>query len=76
MATKINIMKFLQEADGYAEIEKRPVPPKPALYLMQMRSRAHQPALPRIRLPIRIDPRDYSEPLPVKIILLKPDSEA
>ena len=75
MATKIKMMKFLQETEGYAEIERRPVPPKPALYMMQMRQRAFQPTLPKIRLPIRIDPADYALPVPVKIILLKPDSE-
>jgi hypothetical protein len=70
------MLKFLQETEGYAEIERRPAPPKPALYMMGMRPRAYQPALPRVRLPIRIDPSDDGLPAPVKIIFVKPASEA
>ena len=36
MATKIKMLKLLQEADALAEVDRRP--PKPALYMMQMRS--------------------------------------
>jgi hypothetical protein len=71
MATKIKMLKLLQEADALAEIDRRP--PKPALYMMQMRSRNFQANLPRRRLPVRIDPEDYSLPRPVPIILLKPE---
>lgn len=71
MATKIKMLKLLQEADALNEIDRRP--PKPALYMMQMRARNHQAHLPRRRLPIRIDPEDYSLPRPVPIILLKPE---
>ena len=74
MATKIKMLKLLQEADALAEMDRRP--PRPALYMMGTRTRAFQPSLPRRRLPIRIDPRDYSLPIPVKIILLKPEDEA
>ena len=73
MATKIKMLKLLQEADALAEIDRRP--PKPALYAMHMRARNFQASLPRRRLPIRIDPMDYTLPNPVKIILLKPDSK-
>lgn len=71
MATKIKMLKLLQEADALDEMDRRP--PKPALYMMQMRSRNFQANLPRRRLPIRIDPQDYSLPKPVPIILLKPE---
>ena len=74
MATKIKMLKLLQEADALAEIDRRP--PKPALYMMQMRTRNFQASLPKRRLPVRIDPRDYTLPSPVKIILLKSGSEA
>jgi hypothetical protein len=70
MATKIKMMKLLQEADALAEVDRRP--PRPALYMMQMRPRTFQPSLPKRRLPIRIDPRDYEVPAPVQIVLLKP----
>ena len=70
MATKIKMLKLLQEADAMAEIDRRP--PRPALYMIQMRPRTFQPSLPKRKLPIRIDPEDYALPVPVKIILLKP----
>jgi len=74
MATKIKMLKLLQEADALAELDQRPS--RPALYMMQMRPRTFQPSLPRRRLPVRIDPRDYSFPTPVQIILLKSKRKA
>ncbi|HEX4265429.1 MAG TPA: hypothetical protein VH597_13920 [Verrucomicrobiae bacterium] len=74
MATKIKMLKLLMEADANAEIDRRP--PKPALFLMHIRTRNFQPALPKRRLPIRIHPEDSAEPTPVKIILLKPETQA
>jgi hypothetical protein len=74
MATKIKMMKFLTETDAAKEIDR--VPPKPALFLMQMRTRSFQPALPKRRLPIRIYPGDQTEPAPVQIIFLKPAQKA
>jgi hypothetical protein len=68
------MLKLLMEAEANAEIDRRP--PKPALYLMHMRTRNFQPALPKRRLPIRIHPEDSAAPVPVKIILLKPDAKA
>ena len=73
MATKIKMLKLLQEADAMAEIDRRP--PKPALYMMHIRPRNHQPSLPKRKLPFRIDPEDYAEPVPVKIVLLKTDEK-
>jgi hypothetical protein len=74
MATKIKMMKFLTETDATKEMDR--VPPKPALFLMHMRTRAFQPALPKRRLPVRIYPGDHTEPAPVQIIFLKPASKA
>jgi hypothetical protein len=74
MATKIKMLKLLMEAEANAEIDRRP--PKAPLFLMNMRTRNFQPALPKRRLPIRIQPEDSAEPTPVKIILLKPDTKA
>jgi hypothetical protein len=74
MATKIKMMKLLTEADALKEIDR--VPPRPALFLMQMRTRSFQPALPKRRLPFRIHPEDSAEPTPVQIIFLKPEPKA
>jgi len=74
MATKIKMMKFLTETDAAKEIDR--VPPKPALFMMQMRTRSFQPALPKRRLPIRIYPGESSRPEPVQIIFLKPAAKA
>jgi len=74
MATKIKMMKFLTESDAAKEIDR--VPPKPALFLMQMRTRSFQPALPKRRLPIRIYPGDSEPAAPVQIIFLKPAPKA
>lgn len=71
MATKIKMMKLLTEADALTEVDR--CPPKPALYLMQMRPRTFQPSLPRRRLAIRINPED-SLSNPVPIVFLKPDT--
>lgn len=71
MATKINMLKLMQEINGMAEMNRRPVP-QPPLYPMQLRPRTFQPALPRHKLPIRIDPRDQAPAgAPVKITFLK-----
>ena len=74
MATKIKMLKLLQEADALAELDRRP--PKPALYMMHIRPRNHQPSLPKRKLPFRIEPEDYQDPAPVKIIFLKPDPKS
>jgi len=74
MATKIKMLKLLMEAEANAEIDRRP--PKAPLFLMNMRTRNFQPALPKRKLPIRIHPEDSTQPTPVKIVLLKPDEKA
>jgi hypothetical protein len=67
------MLKLLQEADAMAEVDRRP--PRPALYMMPTRPRTFQPSLPRRKLPIRIDPQD-ALPVPVPIVLLKPETKA
>jgi len=74
MATKLKMIKLLMEADAQAEIDR--VPPKPALYFMQMRPRTFKPSLPRRRLPIKVNPKDFSEPVPVQIHFAKTHSKA
>ena len=74
MATKINMLKLMQEINGMAEMNRRPAP-QPPLYPMQLRPRTFQPVLPRHRLPIRIDPKDQGTvAVPVKITFLKPST--
>jgi len=68
------MMKFLTEAEANKEIDR--VPPKPALFMMHLRTRSFQPALPKRRLPIRIYPGEHDQPAPVQIIFLKPDQKA
>jgi hypothetical protein len=74
MATKIKMMKLLTEADATKEVDR--VPPRPALFMMNLRTRSFQPSLPKRRLPIRIYPGDTSKPTPVPIIFLKPEAKA
>ncbi len=73
MATKVKIMKMLQEIRGFAQITSRRPPAKlPGLFLVQIRSNAARTNLPRKKV---IIPVDLKEPLdiphPVKITHLK-----
>jgi hypothetical protein len=70
MATKVRLMKLLQEVRGMAEItNRRFVPKPPMLYLMELRARSVAAAASTSRrLVIRVDARDIAEiPDPVKI---------
>ena len=75
MATKIKMMKLLQEMHAFAEIGRKNPAPKPSpLYLLQLRSHL-QSSRPRRRLAIRVDLRDsLNLPNPVKITHIKPAS--
>ena len=56
MATKVKMLKLLQEIRGFAQISNRRPPPRsPGLFLAQMRSHIFQAAPPRRKLSIRID---------------------
>jgi hypothetical protein len=73
MASKIKMMKLLQECHGFAAMDQRPSPQSPAFCIPQLRPRAFQASLPIRRLNILVDPRDQARPeQPVKIIFLKP----
>jgi hypothetical protein len=78
MATKLKLMKFLQEIRGYAEItNRRPMPRPAALYLMQLRAQAVEVAMPRRKLPITVDLKKNPDlPHPVKITHVQPGTAA
>jgi hypothetical protein len=69
MAKKMNLMKFRQEIQGYAQItNRRPALRPSVLYLMALRERAAKVAAPRRRLAVVSDPDASARaPLPVKI---------
>ncbi len=62
MASKIRMLKLLQEIRGFAEIAKRrPAPRLPGLVLMQMRSHIVQATLPKRKLSVQMDVQDHPE---------------
>jgi hypothetical protein len=69
MATKIKVLKMLQEVKGYAQItNRRPAPRPPMLYLMQLRAHPAPADLPKHRLTIETDTKAFANgPLPIKI---------
>ena len=75
MATKVRLMKLLQEMRGFAEItNRRPLPKPPVLFLMQLRSHAAEAASPRRKMVITIDMQENPDiPHPVKITVLRPN---
>jgi hypothetical protein len=77
MATKIKLMKMLQEMHGFAEMGCRcPASRLSPLYLLQLRSHVTETSRPRRhRLAIRIDLQDSLDmPHPVKITHITPDA--
>ncbi len=68
MATKVLMLKLLQELRAFAEVtNRRPPPRSPGLLLMQLRSAAHPKLPPRTRS-IEVAVKDLTEiPHPVKI---------
>ena len=72
MATKVKMLKLLQEMRGLSELSRlQSAPKRSALYLMQLRTHAARTARPKRRLVIQIDLRDTCElPDPVKITFL------
>jgi len=74
MATKMKLLKMLQEVKGLAQItNRRPAPRPPMLFLMQLRANANQPSLPRRRLAIEKGKETGHLPLPIKIHHIRPD---
>lgn len=79
MASKVHLMKFLQEVRGYDLVtNRRPAPSLSGLYLSQMRAHlngTHAPA--RRKLSITVSPQDSSDtPSPVKIVQNAPATSA
>lgn len=78
MATKIKLIKLLQEVRGHALItNRRPVPRQPTLCLMQMRERAAQVQSPKRRLAVMTDFKgNANTPSPIKINHIQVDESA
>jgi len=69
MATKIKIMKMLQEIRGLAEItSRRPTPRQPGLFLIQLRSHVQNATQTRRKQTITVDVLEAADIAhPVKI---------
>lgn len=69
MATKLNVMKFLQESRGFSEIKSpRFGRNKSALFLLQLRSHISQTSHSRRRLVITVNLKDQPDiPHPIQI---------
>ena len=76
MATKIKLMKLLQEMHALAEMGRRHPSSKPSpLYLLQLRSHMAQTSRSKLRLMVRVDLKDSMDlPHPVKISHIEPGS--
>ena len=74
MATKLKLMKMVQQFQGYAQItNRRPAPRPPVLYILQMREQAAKAALPKRRLAVQSDAKDFvPTPLAIKINHVQP----
>lgn len=74
MATKMRILKLLQEIRGLAQItNRRPQPKAPGLFLIQLRTHLTQSTPSRQKLVISVDMQNPPDlPHPVKITHLKP----
>lgn len=74
MATKVRIMKMLQEIRGFAEItQRRPQPRQPGLFLIQLRSHVTYTTATKRKQTITVDMLDHPDiPHPVKITHLRP----
>ena len=75
MATKVKLMKLLQEVRGLAEItSRRPLPKPSVLFLMQLRWQTAAAAnMSRRKLVINVDHQEAADiPHPVKIVHRKP----
>ena len=72
MATKMKLIKMLQENKGLAQItNRRPAPRPPLLYLMQLRTQSTQTNTPRKRL--SVETVALNAPMQIKINHIKCD---
>ena len=78
MATKIKLMRLLQEVHGHAQItNRRPAPRQTTLYLMQLRERSAEVHSPKRRLAVTTDSNENANtPLPIKIHHVQTDEFA
>ena len=71
MATKMRVMKLLQEIRGLAQVtQRRPHNRAPGLFLLQLRSHVNQATSRRQRLVIPVqmhEPPDIPNPVKIKI---------
>jgi hypothetical protein len=76
MATKIKLMKLLQEMHAFAELGRWQAASKPSpLFLVQLRSHMAETSRSRRRLVIRTDLKDSLDmPHPVRINHVKEES--
>ena len=73
MATKMKLLKMLQEVKGMAQVtNRRPAPRPPLIYLMQLRSQNAVAQQPRRRLAIEKATDASHVPLPIKINHIHP----
>ena len=73
MATKMKLLKMLQEVKGLAQItNRRPAPRPPMIYLMQLRSQNAVAQQPKRRLAIEKGSDTGHVPLPIKIHHIQP----
>jgi hypothetical protein len=74
MATKLKLMKMLQEMRGFSEISHRqPTPNSPILYTIQLRNHMYETSHPRRKLVISVDLNDQANsPHPVTITHIRP----
>ena len=74
MATKMKLLKMLQEVKGLAQItNRRPAPRPPVIYLMQLRTQNAATQQPKRRLAIEKGTDTSHVPLPIKINHIRPD---
>lgn len=78
MPKKIKMLTLLQEKRGYAQITDRvPVPRPGVLFLMKLRARTPETAIPKRRFAIAVNANDnVSTPLPVKINHVNPAAQS
>ncbi len=76
MATRIKLMKFLQEMHAFAELGRRhPSPKSTPLFLLQLRSHMAETSRSKLRLIVSVDLKDSIDlPHPVKISHIKDGS--
>jgi hypothetical protein len=73
MATRMKMLKLLQEIRGFSELSRmHSVPKPPALFLMQLRDRIAESNRPRRRIRIQIEMQaEQILPDPVKITFVR-----